>query len=66
MQKFRVRGGDPLRGQVTISGAKNAALPILFAALLAEEPVEIANVPKLRDIDTTMQLLSRLGAKVSR
>ncbi|AMG30262.1 UDP-N-acetylglucosamine 1-carboxyvinyltransferase [Grimontia hollisae] len=66
MQKFRVHGGGPLRGEVTISGAKNAALPILFAALLAEEPVEVANVPKLRDIDTTMELLSRLGAKVSR
>ncbi|OEE70580.1 UDP-N-acetylglucosamine 1-carboxyvinyltransferase [Enterovibrio norvegicus FF-33] len=66
MQKFRVHGGGPLRGEVTISGAKNAALPILFAALLAEEPVEVANVPKLRDIDTSMELLSRLGAKVSR
>ncbi|MBV7297943.1 UDP-N-acetylglucosamine 1-carboxyvinyltransferase [Enterovibrio paralichthyis] len=66
MQKFRVHGGGPLRGEVTISGAKNAALPILFAALLAEEPVEVANVPKLRDIDTTMELLSRLGAKVTR
>ncbi|MDD1782237.1 UDP-N-acetylglucosamine 1-carboxyvinyltransferase [Enterovibrio sp. ZSDZ35] len=66
MQKFRVHGGGPLRGDVTISGAKNAALPILFAALLAEEPVEVANVPKLRDIDTTMELLSRLGATVSR
>ncbi len=66
MQKFRVHGGGPLCGEVTISGAKNAALPILFAALLAEEPVEVANVPKLRDIDTTMELLSRLGAKVSR
>ncbi|MGR5332134.1 UDP-N-acetylglucosamine 1-carboxyvinyltransferase [Photobacterium damselae] len=66
MQKFRIQGGDPLCGEVAISGAKNAALPILFAALLAEEPVEVANVPKLRDIDTTMELLSRLGAKVSR
>ncbi len=66
MQKFRVQGGGPLCGEVIISGAKNAALPILFAALLAEEPVEIANVPKLRDIDTTMELLSRLGVKVSR
>ncbi|PKF51420.1 UDP-N-acetylglucosamine 1-carboxyvinyltransferase [Enterovibrio nigricans] len=66
MQKFRVHGGGPLRGEVTISGAKNAALPILFAALLAEEPVEVANVPKLRDIDTTMELLSRLGATVTR
>ncbi|WP_318454577.1 UDP-N-acetylglucosamine 1-carboxyvinyltransferase [Photobacterium leiognathi] len=66
MQKFRIQGGGPLSGEVSISGAKNAALPILFAALLAEEPVEIANVPKLRDIDTTMELLSRLGVKVSR
>lgn len=59
MQKFRIQGGGPLSGEVSISGAKNAALPILFAALLAEEPVEVANVPKLRDIDTTMELLSR-------
>ena len=66
MQKFRIQGGGPLCGEVAISGAKNAALPILFASLLAEEPVEVANVPKLRDIDTTMELLSRLGAKVSR
>ena len=66
MEKFRVHGGGPLRGEVTISGAKNAALPILFASLLAEEPVEVANVPQLRDIDTTMELLSRLGAKVTR
>ncbi|MDL2042006.1 UDP-N-acetylglucosamine 1-carboxyvinyltransferase, partial [Vibrio parahaemolyticus] len=67
MEKFRVIGSDkPLVGEVTISGAKNAALPILFASILAEEPVEVANVPHLRDIDTTMELLKRLGAKVSR
>ncbi len=66
MDKFRVQGPTRLSGEVTISGAKNAALPILFAALLAEEPVEIKNVPKLRDIDTTMKLLSQLGAKVER
>ncbi|MGF1700040.1 UDP-N-acetylglucosamine 1-carboxyvinyltransferase [Photobacterium makurazakiensis] len=66
MQKFRIQGSGPLCGEVSISGAKNAALPILFASLLAEEPVEVANVPQLRDIDTTMELLSRLGAKVSR
>lgn len=57
MDKFRVQGPTRLQGEVTISGAKNAALPILFAALLAEEPVEIQNVPKLKDIDTTMKLL---------
>lgn len=66
MDKFRVQGPARLSGEVVISGAKNAALPILFAALLAEEPVEIQNVPKLRDIDTTMKLLSQLGAKVER
>ncbi len=67
MEKFRVTGStQPLVGEVEISGAKNAALPILFAAILAEEPVEISNVPKLKDIDTTMELLKRLGAKVSR
>ena len=67
MDKFRVIGSDkPLQGEVTISGAKNAALPILFASILATEPVEVGNVPHLRDIDTTMELLKRLGAKVER
>ena len=66
MDKFRVQGPTRLQGEVTISGAKNAALPILFAALLAEEPVEIQNVPKLKDIDTTMKLLTQLGTKVER
>jgi UDP-N-acetylglucosamine 1-carboxyvinyltransferase len=67
MDKFRVTGSStPLSGEVSISGAKNAALPILFAAILAEEPVVVHNVPKLRDIDTTMELLKRLGANVSR
>ncbi|MEL4016268.1 UDP-N-acetylglucosamine 1-carboxyvinyltransferase [Dryocola clanedunensis] len=66
MDKFRVQGPTQLSGEVTIGGAKNAALPILFAALLAEEPVEIQNVPKLKDIDTTMKLLSQLGTKVER
>lgn len=66
MDKFRVKGPTRLSGEVNISGAKNAALPILFAALLAEEPVEIQNVPHLRDIDTTMKLLRQLGAKVER
>ncbi|KAB8306788.1 UDP-N-acetylglucosamine 1-carboxyvinyltransferase [Erwinia endophytica] len=66
MDKFRVQGPTRLSGEVTISGAKNAALPILFAALLASEPVEIQNVPKLKDIDTTMKLLSQLGVKAER
>lgn len=66
MDKFRVQGGTRLSGEVSISGAKNAALPILFAALLAEEPVELQNVPHLKDIDTTLKLLSQLGTKVER
>ncbi|AKJ43262.1 UDP-N-acetylglucosamine 1-carboxyvinyltransferase [Pragia fontium] len=66
MDKFRVQGPTRLSGEVTISGAKNAALPILFAALLAEEPVELQNVPKLKDIDTTIKLLSQLGVKIER
>jgi len=66
MDKFRVQGGTRLSGEVTISGAKNAALPILFAALLAEEPVELQNVPHLKDIDTTIKLLSQLGTKIER
>lgn len=66
MDKFRVQGPTRLSGEVTISGAKNAALPILFAALLAEEPVELQNVPKLKDIDTTLKLLGQLGVKIER
>ncbi|PHM65314.1 aroA [Xenorhabdus stockiae] len=66
MDKFQVKGPTCLSGEVTISGAKNAALPILFAALLAEEPVELQNVPELKDIDTTIKLLNRLGTKVER
>ncbi|MDW6091785.1 UDP-N-acetylglucosamine 1-carboxyvinyltransferase [Vibrio rhizosphaerae] len=67
MEKFRVTGSNrPLQGEVVISGAKNAALPILFASILAQEPIEVANVPHLRDIDTTMALLQQLGAKVER
>ncbi|WWP00854.1 MAG: UDP-N-acetylglucosamine 1-carboxyvinyltransferase [Candidatus Dasytiphilus stammeri] len=63
MDKFYVHGPTKLNGEITISGAKNAALPIMFATLLAEEPVEIQNVPKLIDINTTIQLLSYLGVK---
>ncbi|RUT64374.1 UDP-N-acetylglucosamine 1-carboxyvinyltransferase (plasmid) [Morganella morganii] len=66
MDKFRVKGPSVLQGEVTISGAKNAALPILFAAILAEEPVELHNVPELQDIDTSVKLLTRLGARIER
>ncbi len=65
MPKIIVTGGSPLNGEVTISGAKNAVLPILCATLLADEPVEITNVPHLHDVVTTLKLLGELGAKVS-
>ena len=63
MDAFKIIGGQPLHGEVTISGAKNAALPILMAALLSETPVTFSNVPKLNDIETTIKLLSQFGAK---
>jgi UDP-N-acetylglucosamine 1-carboxyvinyltransferase len=64
LDAFKINGGQPLRGNVTISGAKNAALPILMAAVLSETPVVIANVPRLNDIETTIKLLKQLGAEV--
>jgi len=64
MQKIVVSGGVPLRGEVAISGAKNAVLPILCATLLADAPVEIVNVPDLHDVRTTLKLLGELGASV--
>ncbi|GAB2917664.1 UDP-N-acetylglucosamine 1-carboxyvinyltransferase [Rheinheimera gaetbuli] len=65
MQQFLVTGGQALQGDVIISGAKNAALPILFASLLSEKPTTITNVPKLKDIETTVKLLQLFGAEVS-
>ena len=64
MQKIVVSGGVPLHGEVAISGAKNAVLPILCATLLADAPVEILNVPHLHDVVTTIKLLGELGATV--
>ncbi|WP_159817601.1 UDP-N-acetylglucosamine 1-carboxyvinyltransferase [Colwellia sp. 20A7] len=63
MDAFKVIGGKPLHGEVTISGAKNAALPILMSALLSKTPIVFSNVPKLNDILTTVKLLGQLGAK---
>jgi|TARA_B110000211_G_scaffold73831_1_gene85947 UDP-N-acetylglucosamine 1-carboxyvinyltransferase len=63
LDAFKIIGGQPLHGEVTISGAKNAALPILMSALLSETPVTFSNVPKLNDIETTVKLLSQFGAK---
>ena len=64
MQKIIVTGGARLAGEVRISGAKNAVLPILCATLLADAPVRITNVPRLHDVFTTAKLLARLGAGI--
>jgi UDP-N-acetylglucosamine 1-carboxyvinyltransferase len=63
LDSFKITGGQPLHGEVVISGAKNAALPILMATLLSETPVCISNVPRLNDIETTIKLIRELGAK---
>jgi UDP-N-acetylglucosamine 1-carboxyvinyltransferase len=64
MDKFVVRGGNPLLGTVRISGAKNAALPAMAAALLTDEPVILENIPQVRDIETERKLLAAMGAEV--
>src|SRR5271170_6965793 len=64
MDKFVIRGGNPLLGTVRVSGAKNAALPAMAAALLTEEPVILENIPQVRDIETTRKLLAAMGAEV--
>ncbi|MDP8080182.1 UDP-N-acetylglucosamine 1-carboxyvinyltransferase [Phocoenobacter skyensis] len=66
MEKFRVQGSVTLQGDVYISGAKNAALPILFATILAQEPVTLTNVPDLKDVETTFKILRELGVVVER
>ena len=66
MDKLLIRGGRPLEGEVTISGAKNAALPELCAALLTAEPVTLTNVPRLQDVSTTLKLLRNMGVKAER
>ena len=65
MQKIVVEGGAALNGEVQISGAKNAVLPILCATLLADGPVSITNVPNLHDVVTTAKLLGELGAGIT-
>ncbi len=66
MEKIIIEGGVPLKGEVSISGAKNAALPLLFATLLAPGVHRLCNVPALRDIDTAASLLQIMGAGVER
>ncbi|HZP65656.1 MAG TPA: UDP-N-acetylglucosamine 1-carboxyvinyltransferase [Rudaea sp.] len=65
MAKIVISGGEPLNGDVWISGAKNAVLPILAATLLADEPVTIGNVPHLHDVTTTMELLGQMGVALT-
>jgi UDP-N-acetylglucosamine 1-carboxyvinyltransferase len=64
MAKIVISGGEPLNGEVWISGAKNAVLPILAATLLADEPMSIGNVPHLHDVTTTMELLGQMGVQL--
>jgi UDP-N-acetylglucosamine 1-carboxyvinyltransferase len=65
MDKLLVGGGHRLEGEIRVSGAKNAALPILAATLLADGPVRIGNVPHLQDVTTTIELLGRMGVRVT-
>ena len=64
MDKLVINGGEPLTGEIRISGAKNAALPILAAALLADEPVTVGNLPHLHDVTTMIELLGCMGVEV--
>jgi UDP-N-acetylglucosamine 1-carboxyvinyltransferase len=65
MEKLLITGGRPLSGEIRISGAKNAVLPILAASLLADSPMRIGNVPHLHDVTTTMELLGRMGVSLT-
>ena len=66
MDKLRINGGRTLQGEVTISGAKNAALPELCAALLTAEPVTLTNVPRLQDVSTMLKLVRNMGVAAER
>jgi UDP-N-acetylglucosamine 1-carboxyvinyltransferase len=66
LDKLLIEGGIPLQGEAVVSGAKNAALPLLTAALLTAEPVTLTNVPALNDVSTMLRLLARMGVKVDR
>lgn len=66
MDKLLIEGGTPLIGEIAISGAKNAALPILCASLLSSDPLHLTNVPRLRDVSTMLRLIEQLGVGVTR
>ncbi len=63
-ESFVIEGGHPLSGRLRAAGNKNGALPILAACLLTDEPVELTNLPRIRDVDTMVELLEQLGAEV--
>ena len=66
MEQILITGNGPLRGEVSVAGAKNAALPIIAASLLTAEPLQVSNIPGVRDISTSLQLLQLLGCVVQR
>ena len=66
MDKLRIRGGHRLHGEVAISGAKNAALPELCAAILSADPVTLLNVPRLQDVSTMVKLIRHMGVSAER
>ena len=65
MDKIVIEGGNPLRGTVRVSGAKNAALPVMAACLLTGGPQHLHNVPRLRDVETTRKIMGMLGVTFS-
>ncbi len=65
MERLLIRGGNPLRGDIRISGAKTAALPVMAATLLADGPTTVGNIPHLHDVTTTMELLGRMGVELT-
>jgi UDP-N-acetylglucosamine 1-carboxyvinyltransferase len=65
VDKLSIQGGIPLKGEITITGAKNAALPILCAALLSSEPITLRNLPDLQDVRTILKILAQMGLKVT-
>ena len=66
MEKLIVRGGRPLCGSIRVSGSKNAAWPLIFASVLTEETCVIENVPAIRDVEMSFELLSSMGARIRR
>ena len=65
MDKFLITGGTKLEGEVRISGAKNAALPLLAAMILADSPITLTNVPNLKDVNTLVKLIGGLGVTIN-